>query len=405
MPDARILVSHPHAAAVAQGTAAALAVHGRLSAFVAGVAAAEGTSRARLTERVAARWPVLRNRVVSGVTPARLRSLAPVELGARATATALVRMGLLDKPYDAIFVAHDAAVSLLPWPADTTAVYAYEDGALWTFQRAARAGLGRIWDLPTPHYQTTAEVFREEARRWPDAVAGPPPVEPEWKRRRKDAELALATRVSAASTFTKQSIDRLGLSVPVTVASYGFPVESFEARAQAPQGKFTVLSVGSHDLRKGSQYLLEAWRRAAIRDAELHIVGAIRLAKSFVDGYAGTFVHHPHIPKSELGARYAAADLLAFPTLGDGFGLVIQESMCCGTPVVTTPCSGGPECISDGIDGWLIPPRDVDALVERLRAAAADRDSTAAVGRAARARAERWTWREAGDALVAAFAA
>jgi glycosyltransferase involved in cell wall biosynthesis len=404
MSDSKILVSHPHAAAVAQGTAAALSTHGRLSAFVTGVAAVEGTWTARVTERIAARWPVLRNRVVRAVAPGSLRTLVPVELGVRATAPALVRMGLLEKPYDAIFVAHDAAVSLLPWPADTTAVYAYEDAALWTFQRAARAGIGRIWDLPAPHYQTTADIFREEVRRWPEAVAGPPPIEPEWKRRRKDGELALATMVSTASAFTKQSIDRLGLAVPVTVAPYGFPVESFDARAHAPRGKFTVLSVGSHDLRKGSTYLLEAWRRAAIRDAELHIVGPIRLAKSFVDTYAGTFVHHPHVPKSELGARYAAADLLAFPTVGDGFGLVIQEAMCCGTPVVTTPCSGGPECISDGVDGWLIPPRDVDALVERLRAAAADRDDTAAKGRAARARAERWTWREAGDALVAVFA-
>jgi glycosyltransferase involved in cell wall biosynthesis len=342
--------------------------------------------------------------VVNGVAPARLRALAPVELGVRATAKALVRLGVVRKPYDAIFVAHDAAVSLLPWPSETTAVYAYEDGALRTFQRAAREGLGRIWDLPLPHYQTIADLFREEARRWPEAVAGPPPSEPEWKLQRKDAELALATRVSAASAFTKQSIDRLGLSVPVTVTPYGFPVESFAPRASAPAGKFTVLSVGTHDLRKGTPYLFEAWRRAAIPDAELHIVGPIGLAKSFVDGYAGTFVHHPHVPKSELGARYAAADVLAFPTLGDGFGLVIQEAMCTGTPVVTTPCGGGPECITDGVDGWLIPPRDVDALVERLRAAAADRDRTASIGRAARARTERWTWREVGDAFVAAFA-
>ena len=405
MSDAKILVSHPHAAAVAQGTAAAFSSHGRLSAFVTGVAAAEGNWMARVTNRVAVRWPVLRNRVVSGVAPARLHSLAPIELAVRATATALIRMGLLEKPYDAIFMSHDAAVSMLPWPAETTDVYAYEDAALWTFRRAARAGLGRIWDLPLPHYQTIADMFREEARRWPEAVAGPPPIEPEWKQRRKDAELALATKVSAASAFTKQSIDRLGLSVPVAVASYGFPVEKFDARAQAPAGKFTVLSVGTHDLRKGTPYLLEAWRRAAIPDAELHIVGPIRLAKAFVDGYAGTFIHHPHVPKSELGARYSAADLLAFPTLGDGFGLVIQEAMCSGTPVVTTPCGGGPECITDGVDGWLIPPRDIDALVDRLRAAATNRDRTAAVGRAARTRAERWTWREAGDAFVAAFAA
>src|SRR4051812_5073512 len=160
MSDPQILVSHPHVAAVAQGTAAALSAHGRLSAFVTGLAAAEGTSMARVTGRLAARWPVLRNRVVTGVAPKRLRSLAPVELGVRATAAALVRMGLLKKPYDAIFAAHDAAVSVMPWPTETTAVYAYEDAALWTFRRAERAGLGRIWDLPLPHYLTIADMFR-----------------------------------------------------------------------------------------------------------------------------------------------------------------------------------------------------------------------------------------------------
>jgi glycosyltransferase involved in cell wall biosynthesis len=176
-------------------------------------------------------------------------------------------------------------------------------------------------------------------------------------------------------------------------------------RAQRPSGPFTVLAVGTHDLRKGTPYLLEAWRRAEIPDAELHLIGPLKLARTFVDRYAGSFKHWPHVPKSELPARYAAADLLAFPTLGDGFGLVIQEAMCCGTPVVTTPCGGGPECITDGVDGWLVPPRDVDALVERLRAAASDRERTFAVGRAARARAERWTWQDAGDALARALEA
>ena len=37
--------------------------------------------------------------------------------------------------------------------------------ALWTFRRAERAGLGRIWDLPLPHYLTIADMFRDEARR------------------------------------------------------------------------------------------------------------------------------------------------------------------------------------------------------------------------------------------------
>jgi len=263
--------------------------------------------------------------------------------------------------------------------------------------------MARVWDLPLPHYEVIAALWRTETKRWGEAVAGPPWVEPDWKKRRKDAELAMATTVSVASAFTKSSLEPLNLNVPVVVTPYGFPVGEFGPRARAPTGPFTVLSVGTHDLRKGTPYLLEAWKRAAIPGAELHLVGPLRLAKPFVDRYAGTFRHWPHVPKSELGARYAAADLLAFPTLGDGFGLVIQEAMCTGTPVVTTPCGGGPECITDGLDGWIVPPRDIDALVARLRSCAADRDGVAAVGRAARARAERWTWRDAGDALVRAL--
>jgi glycosyltransferase involved in cell wall biosynthesis len=135
----------------------------------------------------------------------------------------------------------------------------------------------------------------------------------------------------------------------------------------------------------------------------------MRLAKSFVDryavdGYAGSVRHWPHVPKTELSARYAAADVLAFPTLGDGFGLVIQEAMCTGTPVITTPCGGGPECITNDVDGWLVPPGDIDALVERLRFCAANRDRVFEVGQAARRRAEQWTWADAvkPDILAAA---
>ena len=366
-----------------------------------GIAFPRTSLAGRLAAVAASRWPVISNRIVAGIPAGALRSLSLVELGARLSARTLSRTGL--KQYDALFTAHDAAVAFLPWPRDIGAVYAYEDGALLTFRRAERQGIARIWDLPLPHYLTIEETLHAELERWPGAVAGPPHREPSWKRHRKDSELELATQISVASAFTKRSLERFDLQIPIAVVPYGFPIDSFSPRQQDPSGPFTVLSVGTHDLRKGTPYLLEAWKRAAIPGAELHLVGPMRLAKAFVDSYAGTFHHWPHVPKSELGTRYAAADLLAFPTLGDGFGLVIQEAMCSATPVLTTPCGGGPECITDGIDGWLVPPRDVDALVERFRACAADRDNAAAIGRAARARAERWSWRNAGDALVRAL--
>ena len=398
-----VLVSHPHVAAFALGLAESLANERKLSAFFTGVAF-DGASLSGRAAAALATWrPVLRNRILTAIPADRLRSQPAVELGARLVAGALAGTVPRFKPYDALFTAHDLAVSLARWPRETTAVYAYEDGALRTFQRARRRELDRIWDLPLPHYATIEEIMNDEFHRWPGAAIGSPHREPPWKRRRKDVELGLATRISVASTFTKRSLERVDAGVPIAVSPYGFPVDGFELRTRPPSGSFTVLSVGSHDLRKGTPYLLEAWKRAAIPDAKLHLVGPLRLAKTFLDGYAGFFRHWPHVPKSELGARYAAADLLAFPTLGDGFGLVIQEAMCCGTPVVTTPCGGGPECITDGQDGWLIPPRNIDALVERLRDCAANRERTFRIGQVARARAERSTWREAGRAQVRAL--
>ncbi len=398
-----ILVSHPHVAAVSTGVSQGLARAGKLAGFVTGVAFRDASWSGRLTAALVSQRSVVRNRIVADIPRGRLRSLAAVELGARVAAKMLSRVHLVDKPYDAVFASHDAAVAAVPWPRETTAVYAYEDAALWTFRRARRHGLARIWDLPLPHYRTIERILHDEFRRWPGAATGPPHKEPAWKQRRKDGELALATKVSVASKFTKQSLEGLEIQVPVVVASYGFPVEAFARREQRPSGPFTVLAVGTHDLRKGTPYLLEAWKRAAIPHAELHLVGPLKLGKSFLDNYAGIFRHWPHLPKSHLPARYSAADLCAFPTLGDGFGLVMQESMCCGTPVITTPCGGGPECITDGVDGWIVPPRDIDALVDRFREAAANREQLFDMGQAARARAERWSWIEAGAAFVRAI--
>ena len=395
-----ILVSHPHVASVSARLAEQLAAQGKLAGYFTGLAFAGESRLGQVATALASRRPVLRNRILANLPARGLHSQPAVEMGARFAGRVWAGAGARFSVYDAVFVAHDAATAWARWPRGTTSVYAYEDGALRTFRRAAGQDMTRIWDLPTPHHQTTQEIFRDEARRWPNAALGPPHQEPVWKQRRKESELALASKVCVASAFTKSSLARTETRLPIVVAPYGFPIEEFEPRTRPPSGPFRVLSVGSQDLRKGTPYLLEAWKRAAIPDAELMIVGPLRLAKPFLDRYAGLFENRPYVPRAALGRHYAAADLLVFPTLGDGFGLVIQEAMCTGTPVVTTPCGGGPECITDGVDGWIVPRRNIDALVERLRACAADRARTQAIGLAARERAERWTWQDAVRGMI-----
>jgi glycosyltransferase involved in cell wall biosynthesis len=66
----------------------------------------------------------------------------------------------------------------------------------------------------------------------------------------------------------------------------------------------------------------------------------------------------------------ARADVLVFPTLSDGFGLVQLEAMSAGLPVIATPACG--EVVQDGINGRIVPLRDASAIVMALRELRAD---------------------------------
>jgi glycosyltransferase involved in cell wall biosynthesis len=64
---------------------------------------------------------------------------------------------------------------------------------------------------------------------------------------------------------------------------------------------------------------------------------------------------------------YSAADLLVVPSWEEPFGRVVIEAMAAGCPVLGTDSGGIPEIITHGVDGWLVPPRDIPALEDAMR--------------------------------------
>lgn len=107
-----------------------------------------------------------------------------------------------------------------------------------------------------------------------------------------------------------------------------------------------------------------------------------------------------------LARTMAACDVFSLPSYREGLPLVLCEAMLSGRPIVATPVGGIPEILSDGVNGYLVPPGDVALLAERLRCIASARDEAVRMGRAGRAFAvERLTWASNARAYDSLFAA
>jgi glycosyltransferase involved in cell wall biosynthesis len=86
----------------------------------------------------------------------------------------------------------------------------------------------------------------------------------------------------------------------------------------------------------------------------------------------------------------AAADVFVFPSLFEGSAVVSYEALACGLPSVVTPSAGS--VVRDGVEGFVVAPRDVEALAARMERLGRDPALRARMARAARARALEYDW-------------
>jgi glycosyltransferase involved in cell wall biosynthesis len=106
----------------------------------------------------------------------------------------------------------------------------------------------------------------------------------------------------------------------------------------------------------------------------------------------------------DLAPYYARAAVVAVPSRREGYGMVAREAMAHGRAVVASDVGGLRDAIDDGVDGLLVPPRDVAALRAALERLLGDPELRARLGAAARAKAEReWSRDAMADALVRVY--
>ena len=107
------------------------------------------------------------------------------------------------------------------------------------------------------------------------------------------------------------------------------------------------------------------------------------------------------VPRSRILDEFSRADVFVLPTLCDSFALAHLEAMACGVPVITTPNCGS--VVRDGVDGFIVPIRDVAAVADKVELLLTDRALRARMGRSARERAQEFTWARYGERLRSAL--
>lgn len=403
VPDTRVLVSHSvHQHAYETVLAAQEA--GLLGQFVTGVYLTENG----LTDPRLRRWlpkgvnreieRQLRRRWHPGVDPSLVTTISRYHLAAagfRRTLGWFPGLRRLDMDTRAHMRFDRAVARRLRRVDGVGIVHAFEGGCLATLQAARRLDLATVLDVPSAH-----EFFLEAEAQEKGRPPRLPPLD-------VCGERELADYLLAPSDHVVECLTRAGVEAGrIVKIPYGVDPSVFrppaEPRSATP---FRVLFVGQIGLRKGVRYLLEAWRRLALRDAELMLVGEPDAAgRKLLREYAGSYRWLGLVPQHEVHRWFQQSSVFVFPSLAEGSARVTYEAMASGLPLVTTSNSGS--VMRDGVDGVLVPARDVDALCRTLKLLYEHPEVGTQMGFKARELIEqRYTWRHYRRRLAAVYRA
>lgn len=397
LPPGKVIVSHPTGNANVTAVVNALKEADLLEAFFTCVAWRPDSLTARLAPPPVR--AIFERRARVQLPPHQIRTRAFREVvrnlalraGKRKLVTGWTRAFSIDGIYRDLdnYVARN-----LSRYKNIAAVYAYEDGAVHQFKRAHELGLRCLYDLPIGYWRVNREISIEEAE-----------LQPEWKGTlnaladcdeklaSKDEEIATADTIFVASQYTRSTLSKYPSKVSeVKVIPYGTPPPVDQERPSTDASKpLRVLYVGSLSQRKGISYLFEAARLLG-SSITLTVIGRKVGQSEALDKACARHRWIASLPHHEILSEMSQHDVFVFPSLFEGFGLVIGEALSRGVPVITTPHTGGPDLIRDGQDGFIVPIRNAEAIATQLDWLHRDRELLRAMSESARERAGQMTW-------------
>lgn len=245
--------------------------------------------------------------------------------------------------------------------------FAYDTVALETMEWCRQRDIRCLLNQMDPN-RVEVEMVREEEKLWPDWSTQSVEVPEEYFRRREQ-EWALADRVIVNSEFCRQALVKQGVSEKkLTIVPLCFEAANSVPqpnRSQTSKPKIRVLFLGQVILRKGIQYLMQAAKLLENEPVQFDVVGPVGISHAATMSASKNLTFHGRATRDQTADWYRQSDVFVLPTLSDGFAITQLEAMSHGLPVVATPCCGA--VVSDGSDGFIVPPRDAGALAKALQ--------------------------------------
>jgi alpha-maltose-1-phosphate synthase len=225
-----------------------------------------------------------------------------------------------------------------------------------------------ICDRGSTHHRYQTNVLVEEYARW--GVPNPPVLPRQTALEEQVYELADA--ITVPSSRTVQSFIAMGVpAAKLHCIPYGVRLGQFKRTVPPPdiRERFEAVFVGQVSLRKGIPYLLQAFAKVRHPNKRLRIIGAptgdldsilSRLPRESVE-FVGP------LPQAELPAILGSAHALVIASVEEGLALVQAQAMACGCPVIATTATGAEDLFTDGVEGFIVPDRDVDGLAAGMQ--------------------------------------
>jgi len=224
------------------------------------------------------------------------------------------------------------------------------------------------------HIRTQDRILAEESVRVGAKLERPTG----WKIAREEREYLMADRIVVLSQFARQSFVAQGVEPrKLALLPLGAETRAFRPSQEVLERRcrrilsghpLTVLFTGNFSFQKG---LYDFGRIARVLHQSgrfrFRVVGTVSAAaRSFVAQLPASVELVPRQPQSSLPRYYAEADVFLFPTLQDGYAVVLAEAYANSLPLLTSTNCAGPDVVKEGETGWVLPIRDANAYIERL---------------------------------------